>query len=146
MVNVLQAMIFTEGPRMLLTPTYHVFRMYLPFQDATSIPVSFAAGSYVKGDVTLPRVDAIGAKDKDGKLWVAITNLDPTRAATVELGVRGAKSTHARGETLAAPSVDTVNTFDKPKAVAPKPIAARSSGGKSSVTLPPASVTVLSLD
>jgi alpha-N-arabinofuranosidase len=44
MVNVLQAMILTDGPRMLLTPTYHVFRMYLPFQDATSVPVSFAAG------------------------------------------------------------------------------------------------------
>jgi alpha-N-arabinofuranosidase len=146
MVNVLQAMILTDGPRMLLTPTYHVFRMYLPFQDATSIPVSFAAGSYVKGDVTLPRLDAIAAKDKDGKLWVAVTNLDPTRAATVELGVPGAKSTHARGETLAAPSVDSVNTFDKPKTVAPKPVAARSAGGKATVTLAPASVTVLSLD
>jgi alpha-N-arabinofuranosidase len=131
---------------MLLTPTYHVFRMYLPFQDATSIPVSFAAGSYVKGDVMLPRLDAVAARDKDGKLWVAVTNLDPTRAATVELGVPGAKSTHARGETLAASRVDSVNTFDKPNAVAPKPIIARSSAGKTSVTLPPASVTVLSLD
>ena len=45
MVNVLQAMILTDRARMILTPTYHVFRMYLPFQDATSIPVSFAAGS-----------------------------------------------------------------------------------------------------
>jgi len=146
MVNVLQAMILTDGARMLLTPTYHVFRMYLPFQDATSVPVSFAAGSYVKGDVSLPRLDAIAAKDRDGKLWVAVTNLDPTRAATVELGVLGAKSAHARGETLAAPTVDSVNTFDKPKTVVPKPIAVRSAGGKASVTLPPASVTVLSLD
>jgi alpha-N-arabinofuranosidase len=146
MVNVLQAMILTDGPRMLLTPTYHVFRMYLPFQDAASVPISFAAGSYVKGDVSLPRLDAIAARDKDGKLWVAVTNLDPTRAATVELGVSGAKSAHARGETLAAPSVDSVNTFDKPRTVAPRPIAARSAGGKASVTLPPASVTVLSLD
>ena len=64
MVNVLQAMILTDGPRMVLTPTYHVFRMYLPFQDATSVPVSFAAGWYMKGDVTLPRLDAIAAKDK----------------------------------------------------------------------------------
>src|SRR4029079_2531439 len=33
MVNVLQAMIMTDGPKMVLTPTYHVYRMYLPFQD-----------------------------------------------------------------------------------------------------------------
>jgi alpha-N-arabinofuranosidase len=120
--------------------------MYLPFQDATSIPVSFAAGSYVKGEVSLPRLDAIAAKGKDGKLWVAVTNLDPTRAATVELGVLGAKSIHAHGETLAAPKVDTINTFDKPKTVAPRAVAARSTGAKASLTLPPASVTVLSLD
>ena len=35
MINVLQAMILTDGPRMALTPTYHVFHMYVPFQGAT---------------------------------------------------------------------------------------------------------------
>jgi alpha-L-arabinofuranosidase len=129
-----------------MTPTYHVFHMYLPFHDATSVPVSFAAGSYVKGDVSLPRLDAIAARDQDGKLWVAVTNVDPTRTATVEVGVLGAKATYARGETLSAPKVDSINTFEKPNTVAPRPIAVRRSGGKASVTLPPASVTVLSLD
>ena len=51
-------------PQMLLTPTYHVFRMYLPFQDATSVPVSFDPGAYTHGDVQLPRVDAIAARDQ----------------------------------------------------------------------------------
>ena len=46
MVNVLQAMILTDGPRMVPTPTYHVYRMYLPFQDATLLPVRFEEGSY----------------------------------------------------------------------------------------------------
>ncbi|HEU4870932.1 MAG TPA: alpha-L-arabinofuranosidase C-terminal domain-containing protein, partial [Pyrinomonadaceae bacterium] len=40
MINVLQAMILTEKEKMVLTPTYHVFKMYLPFQDATLIPVT----------------------------------------------------------------------------------------------------------
>jgi len=31
MANVLQAMILTDGPKMLLTPTYHVFDMYAIF-------------------------------------------------------------------------------------------------------------------
>ncbi len=146
MVNVLQAMILTDGPRMMLTPTYHVFRMYLPFHDATSVPVSFAAGWYKKGDVTLPRLDAIAGKDKQGKLWVAITNVDPTRPASIEIGVLGAKPAGAHGETLAATKVDSVNTFEKPASVVPKPIVAKSVGGKVSVTLPPASVTVLSLE
>lgn len=46
MINVLQAMILTDKEKMLLTPTYHVFHMYVPFQDATFVPVSFDKGSY----------------------------------------------------------------------------------------------------
>ena len=63
MVNVLQAMILTDKEKMVLTPTYHVFRMYVPFQDATFVPVTFDAGTYTSGTVTLPRIDAIAAKD-----------------------------------------------------------------------------------
>ena len=35
MINVLQAMVLTDKEKMLLTPTYHVFEMYQPFQSAT---------------------------------------------------------------------------------------------------------------
>ena len=62
MVNVLQAMILTDGPKMVLTPTYHAFRMYLPFQDATFVPVTLEAGRYTHGSISLPRVDAIGGE------------------------------------------------------------------------------------
>ncbi len=67
MINVLQAMIMTDKEKMVMTPTYHVFKMYVPFQDATFIPVTFNAGTYTHGDLTLPRVDAIAAKDSSGK-------------------------------------------------------------------------------
>ena len=53
MVNVLQAMILTDKEKMVLTPTYHVFKMYVPFQDATFVPVTFDAGTYTHGDITL---------------------------------------------------------------------------------------------
>jgi alpha-L-arabinofuranosidase len=36
-VNVLQAMILTDGPKMILTPTYHVFKMYSSHQDAAAL-------------------------------------------------------------------------------------------------------------
>ena len=84
MVNVLQAMILTDGAKMVLTPTYHVFEMYLPFQDATFVPVTFDAGTYSHDSVTLPRVDAIAARDTAGRLWLAITNLDPDEQAEIE--------------------------------------------------------------
>jgi alpha-N-arabinofuranosidase len=62
MINVLQAMILTDKEKMVLTPTYYVFKMYVPFQDATFVPVAFDAGTYTHGGVSLPRVDAIAAK------------------------------------------------------------------------------------
>jgi alpha-N-arabinofuranosidase len=144
MVNVLQAMIFTDKEKMVLTPTYHVHRMYVPFQDATFVPVAFDAGSYVHGDVTLPRVDAISAKDKNGKLWVALTNVDPKRPVQIELTAAGAK--RAVGETLTAPQIDSVNTFDAPTKVKPKAISAKASGGKLLLNLAPQSVTVVALE
>ncbi len=65
MINVLQAMIITDKEKMVLTPTYYVFKMYVPFQDATFVPVTFDAGWYTHGDVALPRVDAIAAKGRE---------------------------------------------------------------------------------
>jgi alpha-N-arabinofuranosidase len=40
MVNVLQAMILTDKEKMVLTPTYYAFQMYVPFQDAKSLPLA----------------------------------------------------------------------------------------------------------
>ncbi len=81
-----------------------------------------------------------------GKTWLALTNLDATRAADVAVDVTGAEFSRAKGETLTAPRVDSVNTFDAPNAVAPRPFQARSSGGVLTLKLAPASVTVVALE
>lgn len=146
MINVLQAMIVTHDSQMILTPTYHVFHMYVPFQDATSVPVNFDPGTYTEAGVQLPRLDTIAARDKNGKLWVAATNLDPVRPARIEIVTDGQHIAAARGQILTAPHIDSVNTFDAPHAVEPKPIAARASGGKITLQLAPASVTVVGLE
>jgi alpha-N-arabinofuranosidase len=146
MVNVLQAMILTDKEKMVLTPTYHVFKMYLPFQDATFVPVGFDAGSYVQGEVSLPRLDAIAARDAAGTLRLAVTNLDPSRSLEVELNLVGATARSARGETLTAARVDSVNSFEAPEAVVPKPLSAEARGGKLVLKLEPKSVSVVSLE
>ena len=146
MINVLQAMILTDKEKMVLTPTYYVFKMYVPFQDATFVPVTFDGGTYAHGDIKLPRVDAIAAKDAAGKLWVAITNVNPNQPADVELSLTGTAPKTAAGQTLSAPKVDSVNTFDAANTVAPKPVSAKVQGNKLSLKLEPKSVTVLSVD
>src|SRR5512146_718316 len=146
MINVLQAMIMTDKEKMVLTPTYYVFKMYLPFQDATFIPVTFTAGTYTNGNITLPRIDAIAAKDKNGKLWLAITNVDPERPVEIDASVLGLNARSLLGETLTAPKVDSVNTFDAPNTVVPKPVTARVNGGRLILKLEPKSVTVISVE
>ncbi len=146
MINVLQAMILTDKEKMVLTPTYHVFKMYIPFQDSTFVPIAFDGGRYAHGDITLPRVDAIAAKDRAGNLWIAITNLDPNQSVELEATLSGIAAKSATGETLTAPKVDSNNTFDAPKVVVPKPVSARLQSGKLTLTLEPKSVTVISVD
>jgi len=145
MINVLQAMALTDKEKMVLTPTYYVFKLYVPFQDSTFLPVTFDAGLYTHGDVALPRVDAIAAKDKDGKVWLAITNVDPNRPAEVEVSLAGVSAKSATGQTLTAPKVDSVNTFEAPNTVVPKAISAKSEGGKLTLHVEPKSVTVVSI-
>jgi alpha-L-arabinofuranosidase len=146
MINVLQSMIMTDKEKMVLTPTYYVFKMYVPFQDATFVPVTFDAGTYTRGDITLPRVDAIAAKDTAGKLWLAVTNIDPNQPAEVEVSFAGVNFKSATGETLTAPKVDSVNTFDAPNTVVPKAVTANIQGAKLTLKLDPRSVTVLAVE
>ena len=146
MINVLQAMILTDKEKMVLTPTYYVFKMYVPFQDATFVPVSFDAGSYTHDNITLPRVDAIAAKDKAGKLWLAITNLEPNQPVEIEVSLAGITAKSASGEILTAPKVDSINTFDEPNTVVPKPVSAKIQDGKLALKLEPKSVTVVSVE
>ncbi len=145
MINVLQAMILTNGAQMLLTPTYHVFRMYIPFQDATFIPVTFDAGRYVAGGVTLPRLDAIAARDAAGRLWLEVTNIDPKQPAEIVATVAGVRASSASGSTLTASSVDSVNSFEAPHTVEPRPLTAAVQDGRVMLRVPPKSVTVVSL-
>ena len=146
MINVLQAMILTDKDKMVLTPTYHVYKMYLPFQDATFVPVKFDAGTYTQGDITLPRIDAIAARDTQGKLWLAVSNLDPAKSAKIRADIAGVKATTATGQVMTAPRVDSINTFDAPNAVVPKPYTTKATASGLTLEAPPKSIMVIRLD
>lgn len=146
MINVLQAMIMTNKDQMVLTPTYHVFRMYVPFQDSTFVPVTFNAGTFTHADTTLPRLDVIAGKDTAGKLWVGVTNVDPNKPVELEVNVTGMKAKSASGETLTAANVDSINSFESPNTVTTKPISAKIQNGKLSFKVEPKSVTVISVE
>ena len=145
MVNVLQAMILTDGPKMVKTPTYHAFAMYKPFRGATHLPVEVSTAEYRLGSDAVPAVHATAARDKNGALHIALTNLDPNRAATVELRLPGQSIKSLQGQILTAAKTDAVNTFDAPEAVRPAPFKAPSARGEQlQVQIPAKSLLVLS--
>jgi alpha-N-arabinofuranosidase len=147
MINVLQAMILTDGPRMALTPTYHVFWMFRPFQDATSLPVDLTTPPYRFAALSVPAVSVSAARTTSGAIVVALVNLDPDRARPVSAEIPGAAAGRVKGTILTASAMDAQNTFDAPNAVHPQAFTgAAIAGGKLSLTLPPKSVVVLDLE
>ncbi|MCR6687363.1 alpha-N-arabinofuranosidase [Pseudoxanthomonas sp.] len=146
MVNVLQAMILTRDAQMLLTPTYHVFEMYLPWQDATRLPLEIEAPQYRHGEVSVPAVHGSAVRGKDGKVYVALTNLDPDTAASVSASVSGQQARAVSGRVLTADAITAHNTFEQPEQVKPAAFTGASlSGNTLKVDLPPKSIVVLQL-
>jgi alpha-N-arabinofuranosidase len=145
MINVLQAMIMTRGPRMILTPTYHVFRLYVPFQDATFLPVRVDAGLLRSSPGNLPRLDAIAARDAGGKVWLAAVNIDPHNAVTVRISIDSGETHSATGEVLTAARVDAVNDFDAPETVKPAPLSGHRTARGLELDLPAQSVAVVEI-
>ena len=145
MVNVLQSMILTDGNRMVLTPTYHLFRMYVPFQDARSLPVTIKTGTYRNGAVETPQIDAIAARAPDGTVWLALTNIDPNTSTEVAVSTGEQRWSGAVGEVLTAENVAAVNDFSDPTHVAPKTYSVRFEGGAVRLPLAAKSVTVVRL-
>ena len=146
MVNVLQAMILTEDGKMVLTPTYHAFEMYKPWQDATHLPLELQAPQYRAGETSVPAVHGSAVRGKDGRIHVALTNLDPDTPAQVSARIVGARAGGVSGRVLTAPSITAHNTFDAPETVKPVPFrGARLDGDSLRVELPAKSVVVLQL-
>lgn len=145
MVNVLQAMILTDGAQMILTPTYHAFHLYRPFQDATHLPTEIRTPRYRLGDVNVPAVSVSAARDTEGRMLLALVNLDPNREAVVTTRITGASAQSAVGRVLTADVIDAHNTFANPNAVAPAHFRGEAEGDRLIFRLPPKSVAVVTL-
>jgi alpha-L-arabinofuranosidase len=147
MVNVLQAMILTDKEKMLLTPTYHAFHLYRPFQGATRLPVQVrGAPEYRHGGEAIPGLSVSAARDTEGRLQLALVNPNPNTAQRVRIAVQGASPSRATGRLLTAATMDAHNTFDQPNAVRPSDFRAEAQDGGLTVELPAKSVAVLHLE
>ncbi len=145
-INVLQAMILTDGPRMILTPTYHVFEMFAPHQDAVALPVWLEDAPIEWEGKTMARISASASRSGSEKILLTLCNLHHEEAAELHVEVRGCEVRKALGRILTGPDADSRNTFERPDAVTPIPFdGATPSRGTLVVTLPARSVVALDL-
>lgn len=145
-INVLQAMILTDGDRFLRTPTFHVFEMYKRHQDAELIPLRLDAGEYEMDGRTIPATSATLSR-KEGRYLLTVTNLNPGEARRVEFSLRGSALSVQRARILTAELMTAHNTFDTPDAVQPTVFdGVRIDGETVIVDLPPKSIVAIELE
>lgn len=137
-VNVLQAMILTDGPKMCCTPTYHVYELYAPHQDAAALSTTVSTDEI--GDYFIPRV-AGSCSMKDGKVTLSLVNTHVSEPAPVEIKFSGTGGKDMHLDTwrlLASGDIHDGNTPEKPDLVRPVDKQAK---GATSFELPPASIS-----
>ena len=144
-VNVLQSMILTNGPKMLLTPTYYVFQMYNVHQDATFLPMDLICDkAKVRGGREVPMVSASASKDKNGRIHISLANVDVDNAQSITLDLQGQKIGCVKGRILTSASINDHNTFEKPDVVKPATFdGAKIEKGQLKIDLPAKSIVVL---
>jgi alpha-L-arabinofuranosidase len=145
-INVLQAVILTDEEKMILTPTYHVMKMYNVHQDATLLPLKIENKTYKMGEESLPAISASASKNAEGAINISVVNIDAAKSNVVTLDVAGIGKKKVTASILTSAKVQDHNTFQNPTNVAPKDFTGfKQKGDQISITLPACSVVMLNV-
>lgn len=147
-VNVLQAMILTDGNQMLKTPTYHLFDFYTVHHDAMLLPLHLDAEEYSHDGESIPAISGTASIDDAGNIHITVTNLHATETQEVTVDIQGLYVENiSESRILTADAVDAINTFDNPDNVSPQNYEDYTlDGSKLTLRLPSKSVIVLRIE
>ncbi|HBE41476.1 MAG TPA: alpha-N-arabinofuranosidase [Bacteroidales bacterium] len=146
MVNVLQSVILTKDDKMVLTPTYHVFRMFSVHQEAKLLTTDLRCEDYEFQGSAIPAISASASVDNTGKVHISFANLNPNKEITLTCPVIGETYKTITGEVLTAGQMNAFNSFEKPEVVKPALFKGfKMKDGILTVTMPAKSVVVLEL-
>ena len=111
MVNVLQSVVLTDGEKMLLTPTYHVFKMYKSHQNGTLL------GSYITSDKVTdkchaPKLIESASMASDGSIVSTIVNTSADESTEVLCQIADFLTSEITAEILTG-DINDYNTFDE---------------------------------
>jgi alpha-L-arabinofuranosidase len=163
-INCIHSLMLAREDKFTVTPTYHVFRMYMPHRGAQAVRAEFTApsitnplavatspvgGNSASGSIrpnsTLAGLS--GSASINGKTMIlTVVNPNLTQDLTTHIAIRGASIASARATVLAATDVHAHNDFANPNAVHPSEERVQNpSSGSLTHSFRRASVTTLEL-
>lgn len=147
MVNVLQAVLLTEGEKMVKTPTWHAFNLYKVHQDAELLESNIDTKCIGLEDAFMvPNLTESASVDKEGKLHVTLTNLSLDENYDIDAIFAETPVKSVKGTILTGKMADK-NTFDEPDAVHTVVFdAVTVDGNKVKFTIPACSVLLLEVE
>lgn len=118
MVNVLQAVLLTEGAQMIKTPTYHVMHMYRHHQGADLLESAITGVEEIgMGNWKVPKVTESVSMGKDGMITITLNNLSIESGESIEIGLAGGGYQVAEAKMVTHSDMHARNTFDAPEEV-----------------------------
>lgn len=146
MVNVLQSVILTEGEKMILTPTYYIFKMFKKHQNAALVESYIESAKIgAEEEFSVPNLQESVSVDKEGGITITLNNLSFTDAAVIDT-VFAEKKPVAVDASILQGAMDAYNTFEAPEHVKQEVFKGCTiKDGKIKFTIPPHSVIQISV-
>ncbi|MBQ2841866.1 MAG: alpha-N-arabinofuranosidase [Clostridia bacterium] len=115
-VNVLQSVALTDGAEMLLTPTYHVFKMYKDHQENTLLGSYITTPDLSSDEGKFPQLIESASVDENGVIYATITNTSADEAAEIKCQIADTEVKEIKAEILGGSPWD-YNSFEEKNAV-----------------------------
>ena len=149
LINCLNSLYLAYEDRFAITPVGHVFELYAPHQGGQALRTEISAPlvHYDRDGKPATFWSLNGSASlKDKRLFVTVCNANVSVPRETGISVRGGAVKSAAMSILTAADIHAHNTFDQPNAVVPRKQQIPIQGRELVITLPPASVTALTLD
>lgn len=163
-INCIHSLMLAQEDRFTVTPTFHVFQMYMPHRSGRAVRAEFATPAItnpLRGNAiavggnsstgSLARAASLAglsgsASVKGKQLTLSVVNPHLDRSMPAQIRVGGSAISAVHGTVLASSDVHNHNDFAHPNAVKPAPaVTSQPSSGGLIHTFPPASITTLAI-
>ncbi len=147
-VNVLQSVALTSGPKMILTPTYHVMDLYTAHQGAKLVRTRVETPTYEfeEGPRKISRNAVnVSASMKGNRLLLTAVNEDLVKDLEFDVRLAGAQLRSVTGRRLWSANVRDHNTFEAPDRVKSTPVKITPGSGELRLELPAHSISAFEI-